>query len=57
MYLFSGALHYLASCKQPVKEMVGFDGDSSCCNLNTASYCVFKILDINHSMDNFCVIC
>lgn len=57
MYLFSVALRYLASWKQTIKEMVVCDGGSSFCNLNKASYCGFKVLDVNYSMDNFSVTC
>lgn len=57
MYLFSVALHYLASLKQPVKELVVSDGNSSCCDLSEVSDCGFKICDINYSTANFSVIC
>lgn len=52
LYLFHVALHYLASLKQPVKDLVVSDGDSSCCNPSEGSDCGFKICDINYSTDN-----
>lgn len=56
MYLFSMALHYLASLKDPVWELVASDCNSSCCSPDEGSDCGARVCDTNISMDNTAVI-
>lgn len=55
IHLFSMALHYLASLKDPVKEMVASDSNSSCCSPDEESDCGSRIHDTNSSTDNTAV--
>lgn len=45
IYLFSMALHYLASLKDPVQELVASDSNSSCCSPDERSDCGSRICD------------